>query len=181
MWGGIDSVNDRHEHELSTYTARVAAIRAILVKHLPVSDLVQNNRIANPLDPIACLSASWGPDVTAAATLTLAITPVDDVAEEIEQLRYGADLTLGTVDLRVPNANAYEVPRDKPDEFALVQVESSSVWVVVGQCEVYLANGCLSPEKLIDAAVEIARTVGGGPYTDDYVPAPLPLDWEAAT
>ncbi|MGV0814720.1 hypothetical protein ABQF34_22375 [Mycolicibacterium boenickei] len=152
---------------LPTYTARVAAARAILSKHLPVDDLVQNNRSANPIHPTDCLSASWGPDAAAAPTLTLAVYPVADVTEAIEELRYGADLTRGT----------YEVQRDEPDEFALVQVQMSSVWVVVGHCEVYLAHRDISPEKLVGAAVEIARRIGSAPYTDDYEPPPLPPDW----
>lgn len=160
-------VSEPVDDELRTYTARVAAIRAVLSRHLPVDDLVQNNRSANPIHPADCLSASWGPDAAAAPTLTLAIYPVADVTAEIEELRYGADLTRGT----------YEVHRDEPDEFALVQVQLSSVWVVVGHCEVYLAHRDISPEKLIGAAVEIARRIGGAPYTDDYQPPPLPPDW----
>ena len=159
-------------HALPTYTARVAAIREILIKHLSIDSLVQNNRITNPIDPIECLSASWGPAVTAAATLTIAITPVDDVAAEIEQLRYGAGLT----GPEVPEASGYEAARAAPDEFALVQAASSSVWVVAGHCEVYLAHRGCTQERLIDAAVEIARTVGCAPYVDDYAPALSPPD-----
>ncbi|WP_280831725.1 hypothetical protein [Mycolicibacterium frederiksbergense] len=161
---------------LPTYTARVTAIRAILSKHLPVGGLVQSNRVANPIRPIDCLSASWGADATTAPTLTISVLPVADFAEETEQLRYGADATLERLDLRTPNAGSYEVRREAPDEFALVQVQLSSVWVVVGHCEVYLAHRAISPEKLIEAAVEVARTVGAAPYIDDFVPAPLPTD-----
>lgn len=153
--------------ELLTYTARVAAIRAILSRHLPFDDLVQSNRSANPIRPADCLAASWGPDTAAAPTLTVAIYPVADVAAEIEELRYGADLTQGT----------YEMPRDEPDEFAMVQVQLSSVWVVIGPCEVYLAHRDISPEKLVGAAVEIARRVGAAPYIDDYEPPPPAPGW----
>lgn len=152
--------------ELRTYTARVAAIRTILSRYLMVDGLVQNNRLANPILPLECLSASWGVDVVSAPALTVAIHPVDDFTDEIEELRYGADLTPGT----------YEAERTAPDEFALVQVQLSSVWVVVGHCEVYLAHHDISPEKLVEAAVEIARGVGCAPYADDYAPPPLPAD-----
>ena len=150
--------------ELRTYTARVTAIRAILSRYLTVDGLVQNNRLANPILPLECLSASWGADVASAPALTVAIHPVDEFTAEVEELRYGADLTPGT----------YEVQRAEPDEFALVQVQLSSVWVVAGRCEVYLAHHDISPEKLVEAAVEIARSVGCAPYTDDYEPPPLP-------
>ncbi|MDF3340466.1 hypothetical protein P3H80_23765 [Mycolicibacterium septicum] len=152
--------------ELRTYTARVAAIRTILSRYLMVDSLVQNNRLANPILPLECLSASWGVDVVSAPALTVAIHPVDDFTDEVEELRYGADLTPGT----------YEAERTAPDEFALVQVQLSSVWVVVGHCEVYLAHHDISPEKLVEAAVEIARGVGCAPYADDYAPPPLPAD-----
>ncbi|WKG01234.1 hypothetical protein [Mycolicibacterium sp. HK-90] len=154
--------------KLLTYTARVVAIRAILSRHLPFDNLVQNNRSANPIRPADCLSASWGPELDAAPTVTVAIFPVADVAAEIEELRYGADLARGT----------YEVSRAEPDEFALIQVQLSSVWVVAGPCEVYLAHRDISPEKLIEAAVEIARRIGGAPYTDDYEPPPPAPGWE---
>ncbi|MUL82468.1 MULTISPECIES: hypothetical protein [unclassified Mycolicibacterium] len=167
--------------QLLTYTARVAAIRAILAKHLTVDGLVQNNRLANPIHPSDCLSASWGADAVAASTLTLAIHPVADFTAEVEELRYGAGLTPGQADLRAANATAYEVRRDEPDEFALVQVHLSSVWVVVGHCEVYLAHRDISPEKLIEAAVEIARSIGCAPYTDDYEPPSLPPGWSPST
>ena len=36
----------------------------------------------------------------------------------------------------------------------------------------------VSPEKLIDAAVEIARSVGCGRYEDDFAPPLLPPDWK---
>lgn len=152
--------------EPRTYTARVAAIRTILSRYLMVDGLVQNNRLANPILPLECLSASWGVDVVSAPALTVAIHPVDDFTDEVEELRYGADLTPGT----------YEAERTAPDEFALVQVQLSSVWVVVGHCEVYLAHHDISPEKLVEAAVEIARGVGCAPYADDYAPPPLPAD-----
>ncbi|MFV8051125.1 hypothetical protein [Mycobacterium sp. 48b] len=150
--------------ELQTYTARVTAIRAILSRHLTVDGLVQSNRLANPILPLDCLSASWGADVVSAPTLTVAIHPVEDFADEVEELRHGADLTRDT----------YEAQRSEPDEFALVQVQLSSVWVVVGHCEVYLAHRDISPEKLVEAAVDIARSVGCAPYADDYEPPPLP-------
>ncbi len=152
--------------ELRTYTARVAAIRTILSRYLMVDGLVQNNRLANPILPLECLSASWGVDVVSAPALTVAIHPVDDFTDEVEELRYGADLTPGT----------YEAERTAPDEFALVQVQLSSVWVVVGHCEVYVAHHDISPEKLVEAAVEIARGVGCAAYADDYAPPPLPAD-----
>ncbi|MED5815883.1 hypothetical protein VST63_26295 [Mycolicibacterium sp. 050232] len=150
--------------ELPTYTARVAAILAILSEHVIVDGLVQNNRLANPIEPLACLSASWGTDVAAPPILAVSIHAVDDFAAEVEELRYGGDLTQGT----------YEAPRAEADEFALVQPQLSSVWVVVGQCEVYLAHRDHSPDQLIDAAVEIARTVGCAPYADNYEPRPEP-------
>lgn len=153
--------------ELLTYTARAAAIRAILSRHLPFDNLVQNNRSANPIRPADCLTASWGPDAAAPPTVTVAIYPVADVAAEIEELRFGAALSQGT----------YEMQRDEPDEFALVQVQLSSVWVVVGPCEVYLAHRDISPEKLTAAAVEIARRIGSAPYTDDYEPPPPASGW----
>jgi hypothetical protein len=164
-------VSEPAGRQLPTYTARVAAIRAILAKHLLVDGLVQNNRITNPIQPIDCLSASWGADAAAAPTLTVAIHPVADFAAEVEELRYGAGLTPLT----------HEVQRDAPDEFALVQMQLSSVWVVVGHCEVYLAHRDISPEELIEAAVEIARNIGYAPYTDDYEPPPLPPDPSLST
>ncbi len=151
---------------LPTYTARVSAIRTILAKHLPVADLVQNNRRANPIPPLECLSASWGTDPTSPATLTLSIHPVPDFAAEVEELRYGAD----------PAQGAYEAHRADPAEFALVQPHLSSVWVVVGHCEVHLAHQGCPPEKLVDAAVEIAGSVGWSPYADDFEPPLLPPD-----
>lgn len=123
--------------ELRTYTARVAAIREILSEHLTVDGLVQNNRVANPIRPVDCLSASWGADVAPAPILTVSIHPVEDFAAEVEELRYGADSARG----------AYEAHRAEPDEFALVQVQLSSVWVVVGHCEVYLAARDISPRS----------------------------------
>lgn len=149
---------------LPTYTARITAIHEILSKHVTMEGLVQNNRLANPIRPLDCLAASWGTDLDALPTLTVSIHPVDDFATEVEQLRYGADLTRGT----------YETQRADPDEFALVQEQLGSVWVVVGHCEVYLAHRDIAPEKLVGAAVEIARTVGHAPYTDDYEPPPEP-------
>lgn len=148
--------------ELRTYTARVTAIRAILSRYLTVDGLVQNNRLANPILPLDCLSASWGADVAASPILTVSVHPIDDFAAEVEELRYGADPARGT----------FEVQRAAPDEFALVQVQLSSVWVVVGRCEVYLAHRDISPEKLVEAAAEIARSVGCAPYADDYRPPP---------
>lgn len=150
--------------ELPTYTARVAAILAILSKHVIVDGLVQNNRQANPIQPLPCLSASWGADLAAPPVLAVSIHPVDDFAAEVEELRYGGDLTPGT----------YELPRTETDEFALAQPQLSSVWVVAGDCEVYLAHRDRSPDQLVDAAVEIARAVGCAPYTDDYEPPPEP-------
>ncbi|MCV7363012.1 hypothetical protein [Mycolicibacterium neworleansense] len=150
--------------ELRTYTARVTAIRAILSRHLTMDGLVQNNRVANPIRPLDCLSASWGADAASSPTLTVSIHPVDDFAAEVEELRYGADLTRGT----------YELNRSQPGEFALVQVQLSSVWVVVGHCEVYLAHRDIEPEKLVEAAVDIARSIGAAPYRDDYEPPPEP-------
>lgn len=153
---------------LPTYTARVSAIGTILAKHLPVADLVQNNRRANPILPLDCLSASWGPDPTSSATLTLSIHPVPDFAAEVEELRYGAD----------PDQGAYEAHRADPGEFALVQPHLSSVWVVAGHCEVHLSHQGCSPEKLVEAAVEIARSIGWSPYTDDFEPPLLPPGWD---
>jgi hypothetical protein len=153
---------------LPTYTARVSAIGTILAKHLPVADLVQNNRRANPILPLDCLSASWGPDPTSSATLTLSIHPVPDFAAEVEELRYGAD----------PAQGAYEAHRADPGEFALVQPHLSSVWVVAGHCEVHLSHQGCSPEKLVEAAVEIARSIGWSPYTDDFEPPLLPPGWD---
>ncbi|MGV0780129.1 hypothetical protein [Mycolicibacterium sp. XJ775] len=153
---------------LPTYTARVSAIGTILAKHLPVTDLVQNNRRANPILPLDCLSASWGPDPTSSATLALSIHPVPDFAAEVEELRYGAD----------PAQGAYEAHRADPGEFALVQPHLSSVWVVAGHCEVHLAHQGCSPEKLVEAAVEIARSIGWSPYTDDFEPPLLPPGWD---
>lgn len=150
--------------ELPTYTARVTAIRAILSRHLTVDGLVQNNRLANPILPLDCLSASWGENADSAPTLTVAIHPVDDFADEVEELRRGADLTGGS----------YEAQRPQSDEFALVQVQLSSVWVVVEHCEVYLAHRDIAPENLVEAAVEVARRVGCAPYADDYEPPALP-------
>lgn len=150
--------------ELRTYSARVAAIREILSEHLTVDGLVQNNRVANPIRPVDCLSASWGADVAPAPILTVSIHPVEDFAAEVEELRYGADSARG----------AYEAHRAEPDEFALVQVQLSSVWVVVGHCEVYLAARDISPEKLVDPAVAIARRIGCTPYVDDHQPPPPP-------
>lgn len=158
------SVSESADCPLPTYTARVAEIRAILAKHLPVEHLIQNNRTANPIRPLDCLAAAWGPDVAAAATLTVAIHPIDDATVAREELRQAADFTPGT----------YGVPRDEPDEFALVQTTLASVRVLVGDCEVYLAHRDISPEKLVEAAVEIARTLDAGPYTDDYEPLPMP-------
>lgn len=152
--------------ELPTYTARVTAIRAILSKHLAMDGLVQTNRLANPILPLDCLSASWGDDVSSTPRLTVSIHPVDDFAAEVEELRYGGELTRGT----------YAAQRSAPDEFALVQPLLSSTWVVVGRCEVYLAHRDLAPDQLIEAAVEIARSVGFRPYSDDYEPPPLPAD-----
>ncbi|OMC29320.1 hypothetical protein A5740_18015 [Mycobacterium sp. GA-1841] len=146
------------DRQLPTYTARVAEIRTILATHLPLASLIQNNRTANPIRPLDCLSASWGPDSAAAATLTLAIHPIDDVTVAREELRQAADFTPGT----------YEVRRDEPDEFALVQTTLSSVRVLVDHCEVYLAHRDIAPETLVEPAIEIARTVGAGPYIDDY-------------
>lgn len=159
-----ESVGD----QLSTYTARVTAILEILAKHLPVEGLVQNNRVANPILPLDCLSASWGADLASPATLTLSIHPVPDFAAEVEQLRYGA----------APEQGTYEAPRVEPDEFALVQEHLSSVWVIAGHCEVYAAHRDFSPEKLIEAAVEIAHTIGCAPYIDDYEPPLLPPGWD---
>lgn len=153
---------------LPTYTARVTAIRTILAKHLPVADVIQINRRANPILPLDCLSASWGPDLTSPATLTLSIHPVPDFDAEVAELRYGAD----------PAQGSYEAFRSEPDEFALVQEQLSSVWVVVGHCEVHLAHQGCSPEKLVDPAVEIARTIGWSPYADDFEPPLLPPDWD---
>ncbi len=154
-------------HQPLTYTARVAAIRAILAEHMPTAGLVQNNRTANPIQPSDCLSASWGADAAGEATLTLAIYPVDDFAAEVEELRYGADRTAGS----------YEVQRAEPDEFALAHAHPAAVWVVVGHCEVYLSRPGTAPETLTEAAVEVARSVGCAPYTDDYEPPALPPDW----
>lgn len=159
-----ESVGD----DLPTYTARVAAVHTILAKHLPVTGLVQSNRLANPIPPLDCLSASWGADLSSPATLTLSIHHVPDFAAEVAELRYGAD----------PAQGAYEAQRADPDEFVLVQPRLSSVWVVVGHCEVHLAHRDVSPEKLIDAAVEIARSVGCGRYEDDFAPPLLPPDWK---
>ena len=150
--------------ELRTYTSRVTAIREILAKHLTVDGLVQNNRLANPIRPIDCLSASWGADVASAPILTVSIHPVEDFAAEIEELRYGAAAEHGT----------YEAHRADPDEFALVQEHLSSIWVVAGHCEVYAAHRAVSPDKLIEAAFEIARSIGCAPYIDDYEPPLLP-------
>lgn len=149
---------------LPTYTARVAAIRAVLAGHLAVDSLVQNNRSTNPIRPAECLSASWGPDPAAAPTLTLSILPIEDFAAAVEELRCGAD----------PARGSYEAPRTAPDEFALVQVPLSSVWVVAGPCEVYLAGRDLAPETLVEAAVAVARSIGWAAYADDYEPPPLP-------
>lgn len=157
-------VSESAGDELPTYTARVAAILEILSNHVIVDGLVQNNRLANPIQPLACLSASWGADVAAAPILAVSIHPVDDFAAEVEELRYGAELTPGT----------HEVPRAEADEFALAQPQLSSVWVVAGRCEVYLAHRDRSPDQLVDAAVEIARAVGCAPYVDDYEPPPEP-------
>ncbi|MBU9765490.1 hypothetical protein FR943_16745 [Mycobacterium sp. TNTM28] len=151
-------------HELSTYTSRVAAIRTILAKHLPLEGLIQNNRLANPISPSDCLSASWATEVAAVPILTLAILPVTDVAAEISELRCSAELMLDTA----------EVPRAAPDEFAVVQRQLSSIWMIVGHCEVYLAHRGIAPETLIEAATEIGRSVSCAPYTDDYEPPPLP-------
>lgn len=159
-----ESVGD----DLPTYTARVAAVHTILAKHLPVTGLVQSNRLANPIPPLDCLSASWGADLSSPATLTLSIHRVPDFAAEVAELRYGAD----------PAQGDYEAQRADPDEFVLVQPRLSSVWVVVGHCEVHLAHRGVSPEKLIDAAVEIARSVGCGRYEDDFAPPLLPPDWK---
>ncbi|WP_166905150.1 hypothetical protein [Mycobacterium sp. DL440] len=159
-----ESVGD----QLSTYTARVTAIHEILAKHLPVDGLIQNNRVANPILPLDCLSASWGAGLASPATLTVAIHPVPDFAAEVEQLRYGA----------APEPGTYEAPRVDPDEFALVQAHLSSVWVVVRHCEVYLAHRDISPDKLIAAAVEIAHAIGCAPYADDYEPPLLPPNWD---
>lgn len=159
-------VSEPVDDELRTYTARVTAIRAILSEHLTIDGLVQNNRVANPILPLDCLAASWGDDVASAPTLTVSIHPVDDFAAEVEELRYGADFAQGS----------YEVQRCAPDEFALVQPQLSSTWVLAGRCEVYLAHRHLAPEQLVDAAVAIARRIGSGPYIDDYTPPPLPGD-----
>ncbi|MDV3128190.1 hypothetical protein M1247_24970 [Mycobacterium sp. 21AC1] len=149
---------------LPTYAARVRAIRTILGNHVPFGGLIQNNRAANPIPPYVCLSATWGVSVTATPTLSIAIHHVEDVAKEVDLLRYAAD------------RDAYELRRDREDEFALVQPDLSSVWVVAGGCEVHLVHHGINPEKLVEPAIEIARTVGCTPYTDDYVPPPLPQD-----
>lgn len=147
-----------------TYTARVRAIRTILADQVPFDGLVQNNRAANPIEPFACLSASWGVSLTASPTLSIAIHRVEDFAREVETLRYAAD------------EDAFEVPCAGADEYALLQVRLSSIWVVAGTCEVHLVHDGTDLEKLIEPAIRVARTVGCGPYVDDYVAPPLPRD-----
>ena len=145
---------------LSTYTARVTAIRAILGRHVPIEHLVQNNRVTNPIHPIDCLLASWGADATAVPAVTVSIQSVDDVETATDELTLCAD----------PAEGSYLDARREPDELALVQTQLDSVWVLVGNCEVHLVHRDVAAPLLVDAAVEIARRVGRGPYTDDYRP-----------
>ncbi len=146
---------------LPTYTARITAIHEILSKHVtmagpgpeqsprqphPAARLpgrVLGHRSRTRFRPSPCRSTRW------------TTSP-----QRSRSFRYGADLTRG----------AYEAQRTEPDEFALVQEQLGSLWVVVGHREVYLAHRDIAPEKLVGAAVEIARTVGHAPYTDDYEP-----------
>lgn len=162
--GVTDPLSRPAGRPLPTYATRVSAIHTILANHLPFDGLIQNNRAANPIPPYVCLAASWGVSVTATPTLSIAIHHVEDVTKEVELLRYSAD------------QDAYEVPRDRDDEFALVQPVLSSIWVVAGHCEVHLVHHVSNPEKLIEPAIQIACTVGCTPYTDDYVPPLLPPD-----
>ncbi|BDY32542.1 hypothetical protein hbim_06510 [Mycolicibacterium mageritense] len=149
--------------QLPTYTARVSAIRSILAHHLPLADLVQNNRVANPIAPVECLAASWGATVTAVPELVVSVHHVEDFAEEVELLRYIAGIEDGSI----------EVARARADEFALVQEKLSTVQAVVGNCAVRIRHDGTALRGLVAPAIEIATT-GWTAYTDDYVPPPLP-------
>ncbi|GAS90243.1 hypothetical protein [Mycolicibacterium brisbanense] len=143
------------DHPLPTYTARVAAISTILSKHLPLDGLVRNNQLANPLAPYPSLTAAWGPDASAPATLTLSLHPVDDFAEEVELLRS----TAGDV--------GYEVPCREPGTYALVQKDPAAVWAVAVGCEVRLSHNGMDPATLVEPALDVAISVGWTDFVDD--------------
>jgi hypothetical protein len=149
--------------QLPTYTARVSAIRSILARYLPVGNLVQNNRVANPIAPSECLAAAWGESVTAVPELVLSVHHVEDFSEEAELLRYIAGGEAGSV----------EVTRTRTDEYALVQEKLSTVRAVVGNCAVRIRHNEIDPAELVSPAIEIAGTLGWTAYIDDYAAPPL--------
>lgn len=146
---------------VSTYTDRVAAIRAVLAKHLPLDGLVQNNRVTNPIEPLECLAVSWGTSPAAPPTLVVTVHQVDDFTEEVNLLRDVAD----------GEAHSYEVTG--PDGYALVQGKLSTVQAVVTDCAVRIHQEGIDLDLLVAPALEIAQA-GWTDYTDDYVPPPLP-------
>jgi hypothetical protein len=168
-----------------SYTGRRDLIAEKLEPYIHVSTMLPKN--SRPTSAAAekfwdnSLWCLWGDRETGhTRTVAVSICQAADGEREAEGVRdlMREECSPG-VDLRAPNAEAYEITGQRPAEYAFVLEYLGRVTAVVGNCLVHLwqsGNG-IDLSKLGDVALDIGRTVGCSAYDNDFMLPEVPEEW----
>jgi hypothetical protein len=165
--------------ELSTYSQRVSKIVSILGRVVDLSKYAVTTRDPNPIPVTNGLHCSWGDPETGLPRLSVNIRAVDDMRDEVRSFR--DDIAQHSLDHdgEYDPARACEVPTGSPNEHVFLFNYLRDLRALVGCCDVgiLVCSDDVTLRDLVDAALEIGRTVGCSPYVDDFVGQEFPEKW----
>ena len=161
---------------LRTYIERRDLIAQKLEPYLHVSSLVPTNTEPTFDAPEGIfensLLCNWGdPETLTTRTLYVHIYHVPDGEQKAESVR---EMMLEEAppapDQQPPDTDAYEITGQRPGEYVFVLNYVGSLRVIVGNCLIEtMPRPITAPlSELVDAVLDIGRTVGCTAYVNDF-------------
>jgi hypothetical protein len=164
---------------LRMYSERAARIASILGRVIDLTKYADITSDSNPIPVANGLSCSWGDPETGMPQLSVQIRAIDDMHSEIRSFRDDIARHSLNRDGLYDATLASEVPTGRPDEHVFLFESLRDLRVIVGTCDVGILVYAeeVSLRDLVDAALEIGRTVGCSAYEDDFVRPEFPEKW----
>ena len=166
---GICDASDTIDRVTETYTARLRRVTAILAPHLDLTNCIVSRPDPDDYDPTDRWVAMWADHDTGLTQLAVYIDVAEDQLASLRaDVRGESYLEPGSV---------VELTGCPPGTYVLVKHYANAIVAIVDGCHVEVfATGS---ERLRQPAIEIAKTVGCQPYTDDFVKPPYPDHWRS--
>jgi hypothetical protein len=161
-----------------SYSQRRDVVAQKLEPYFHISALVPTNTKPAFDDPEGLFENSWmcswgDPETLTSRTLFVYVHEVADGERKAERIReMMAEEAPPDPDLQRPDADAYEMARRQPGEFAFVLNYLGCLTVIVGKCVIEIMPNPISLplSEIADTAADILRAIGCSRYVNDFQP-----------